>query len=366
VIKLFNTNTTLLDSIKAKEIVQLGLLSEGDVVKNFENKLASRLNLKNVFTTNSGTSALHLALLLAGVGYGDEVILPAQTFVATGLAILYCGAKPVFVDIRLDGNIDPQKIEEKITEKTKAIIGVDWGGFPCDRNNIREICDRNNLYFIVDAAHSLGAIYGTQYVGDANEDFTCFSFQAIKLLTTGDGGAVVCAHREHYERGKKLRWFGIDRENDMPDETGERLYNLTEIGYKYHMNNISAAVGLNQIKTLSQNLTRRRTIATVYNQELADFSDIRLMSYHNAHSSYWLYPMLVDGRNNFIEHLYDHGIEASVVHQGIDRNDIFGGLDDSLEIQRRFDTYQVNIPVHNNLTDKEVLYIVDVIKRGWW
>lgn len=272
----------------------------------------------------------------------------------------------MFVDI--DGNcgcIDHTKIIEKITDKTKAILAVDWGGYPAFRIGLREICDDYELKLIVDAAHSLGAIYYDKYVGEAYEDFTCFSFQAIKHLTTGDGGAVVCANWEDHLRGKKLRWFGIDREKDRPDVTGERYYNLTEIGYKYHMNNVSASIGIGQINLLSKNITRRREIATYYNNVLSDVPGLDLHTYSWAHSSYWLYPILVENRNGFIEHLSAHGIEASVVHQGIDRNDIFGGLDESLVEQRMFDDEQVNIPVHNGLTDEDIIYIVDVIKRGW-
>lgn len=360
-IKLFNTATSELDAGRAKEIVKLGLLSEGDVVENFENLLAKRFNLKNVVAVNSGTSALHLALILAGVKPGDEVILPAQTFIATGLAILYCGAKPVFADIGSDGNLDFFKLHEKMTEKTKAIIAVDWAGYPADRFSVGQ------TKLIIDAAHSLGAIQANnKYVGEVDQpDFTCFSFQAIKHLTTGDGGAVVCKYDHYYERAKKLRWFGIDRKNDKSDETGERLYNLTEVGYKYHMNNVAASIGINQIYTIGQRIDRRRTIATVYNQELGDIPGLNIMEYDYGHSSYWLYPLLVENRNDFIRHLKEHDIESSVVHQGIDRNDIFGGIDESLVFQREFDKYQVNIPVHDKLTDDDVKHIIDVIRRGW-
>jgi perosamine synthetase len=166
------------------------MLSEGRLVKEFEEKLEKELGLKNPIAVNSGTSALHLAIVLAGIGPGDEVILPAQTFIATGLVIAQEKAVPVFADIQYKtGNIDPNKIEEKITKKTKAILVVHWGGTPCDMDEIHTIAKKHKLVVIEDAAHALGATYKKRPIGSIS-DFTCFSFQAIKHLTTGDGGAV--------------------------------------------------------------------------------------------------------------------------------------------------------------------------------
>jgi perosamine synthetase len=228
-------------SPKAKEyvaeVLDSGMLSEGEWVRRFEKAIEEFYDNKTkVVTTNSGTSSLHLALATLGVGQGDEVIIPPLTFVATGLAVLYCGAKPVFADILNDGTIDPESIAMKITPKTKAIIVVNWAGKACNCDEIEGLANLHGIKLIIDAAQSFGSrIYG---------DAVCFSFQATKHLTTGDGGAVAFRYPVDYERGRRLSWFGIDKEKDLPGFLGEREYDREEVGCKYHMNNIAAAIGL--------------------------------------------------------------------------------------------------------------------------
>jgi len=361
-IKLFETKLPE-DSIKyVEEVLREGWLSEGVTVRLFEEKLQKVLTEFKTFTVNSGTSALHLALVLAGVKPGDEVIIPSQTFVATGLAVLYIGAKPVLADVdRKTGEINVQDAKKKITEKTKAIIPVDWGGYPCD---YREI-DKLGLKVIRDAAHSFLAIHRNININDY-VDFTCYSFQGIKTLTTADGGAISCRSVFDFERGKKLRWFGIDRDKDKPDETGERKYNLTEVGYKYHMNNVSAAIGLGQLENIVEVVKERRSVAEAFNNQLCCVPGVTLPNYDKERkSSYWLYPLFVEERNNFIKAMDSYGIETSVVHHGIDRNKIFGGIDESLEGQRYLDKHLVHIPIRHNLTMVDFQRILNGVMRGW-
>lgn len=195
---------------KIHSVLTSTFLSEGKLVKEFENELSQQLGLVHPIAVNSGTSALHLATLLAGVQPGDEVICPAQTFVASALAILYAGGIPVFADIEYEtGNICPHSILSKVTEKTKAVMPVHWGGYPCDMDAIHKIADAHELVVIEDAAHALGSTYKKQPVGSLS-NFTCFSFQAIKHLTTGDGGAVCCLDTELAKKALAARWFGID------------------------------------------------------------------------------------------------------------------------------------------------------------
>ena len=176
----------------ATDVLKSGWISEGKKVREFESALTRSLGLRNPVAVNSGTSALHLALAISGVKRGDEVILPAQTFVATGLAIKMQDAIPIFADIDpLDGNISPKSIEERVTDCTRAIMPVHWGGYPCDMNEINSIASRYNISVIEDAAHALGATYNGEPIGSISR-FTVFSFQAIKHLTTGDGGALCC------------------------------------------------------------------------------------------------------------------------------------------------------------------------------
>ena len=341
-------------------------ISEGEMVRKFESELAKKLGLVNPVAVNSGTSALHLALVLAGVGKGDEVILPAQTFVATGMVILMQRAKPVFADIDLTtGNISVDSIRQKITKKTCAIMVVHWGGYPCDMDEINQLVKKHQLAIIEDAAHALGATYEDKPIG-AISRFTAFSFQAIKHLTTGDGGALCCVDKNDYVRAKGLRWFGISREKSKPSILGERLYDLSEIGYKYHMNDLAASVGLGNLVDFNKNLAIRRKIARYYRKELANMSGLTLLDYKDdRNSAYWLFTILVEKREDFIRKLKEKGIPTSVVHLRIDRNSVFGGITPGLVGQEKFDSQQISIPIHSKLTDEQVNLIVKSVKKGW-
>ncbi|MGA2625204.1 MAG: DegT/DnrJ/EryC1/StrS family aminotransferase [Bacteroidota bacterium] len=349
-----------------KRTLESGWVSEGPMVKEFETSLASRLGMRNPIAVNSGTAALHLALALAGVGPGDEVILPPQTFVATGLVILMQHATSVFADIEpMTGNISPQSINEKITPRTKAIMPVHWGGYPCDLDEINAIAREHDLAVIEDAAHALGATYKGKPVGSISR-FTAFSFQAIKHVTTGDGGALCCTDEIDVRGGLARRWFGIDRANSKPSILGEREYDLKDVGYKYHMNDLAAAVGLGNLDDFPKQLKRRREIASRYFQELKTTPGLRLLNYMNdRESAYWLFTVLVERRVDFIRKLQAHGIPASVVHLRIDRNSVFGGPTKGLPGQEEFNEHQVAIPVHHGLTDEDVETVISAIKSGW-
>jgi perosamine synthetase len=366
IMRLFNTTVTKRAIDLVNDSLESTFISAGNKADEFEAKLSEKLFMKRPVTVNSGTSALHLALASTGVTYGDEVILPAQTFIASGLAILHQGAKPVFADINyMTGNIDPESIKSKITNKTKAIMVVHWGGYPCDMDEINKIATENNLVVIEDAAHALGSYYKGNTIGTIS-DYTCFSFQAIKHLTCGDGGAICSLTDENEKRLKKLRWFNIDREDDNPDILGERVYNSNEIGYKYHMNDISAAVGLGNLESIDIKLKRYLEISNRYNIELNGVSGVNMFDYKNDRSSsYWLYGFHVERREDFINKLKSFDIPSSVIHLGIDRNDLFGGKDMSLINQRNFDDTQINIPIHDGLSDEEVDKIITTIKSGW-
>jgi perosamine synthetase len=341
-------------------------VSAGKMAARFEEELGSKYGFPNPITVNSGTATMRLALAAAGVGIGDEVILPAQTFIATGHVILQCGAKPVFADINpFDGNISVESIKSKITEKTKAIMVVHWGGYPCDMDSIGNIAAERGIPVIEDAAHAFGSKYKGRWIGTIS-DYTSFSFQAIKHLTTGDGGLITCLDKEKADLLKRLRWFDIDRENSQQSILGEREYDATNVGFKYHMNDIAASLGIGNLSTIDEKLSRIKQIAEEYRENIEGVSGIRLMRYEeDRDSSYWLFPMLVEDRIRFIEKMKSNGIPTSVIHLGIDKNTVFGGRDSSLEGQRYFDENQIHIPIHSDLTDEDVSLIVDTIKSGW-
>ena len=363
--QFFHTHVSPRAVALASEALESGFISEGKLARQFERELVALLGLVNPVSVNSGTSALHLALVLAGVGPGDEVILPAQTFVASGLSILMCGAIPVFADIQpMTGNIAPESIAQKITPKTKAVMPVHWAGYPCDMDEIHAIAGDAGLAVIEDAAHALGATYKGKPVG-ALSGFTAFSFQAIKHLTTGDGGALCCLDAKDEAEGRRRRWFGIDRDRDLPSPLGERQYDLSCLGFKYHMNDLAAAVGLGNIRDIHSILARHRQIAAFYRRELEGLSGLTHLELRSdRESAHWIYTMLVERREDFVAAMKSRGIPTSVVHQRIDRNTIFGGQG-SLDGQEFFDRRQIALPVHIGLADESLAAIVKGIQDGW-
>ena len=365
-IPIFNTYIDELAYKNVSKVLKSTFLSEGELVKKFEERLTEELNIKNPVSVNSGTSALHLALVLAGVKKGDEVIIPAQTFVATGLVVLQQGAIPVFADIDFEtGNISLESIKQKISNKTKAIIVVHWGGYPCELDEISKLCKYHNLILIEDAAHALGAQYKNKSIGCIS-DYTCFSFQAIKHLTTGDGGLVACNSKRKSDEAIIRRWFGINRATSKQSILGERKYDLSLLGYKYHLNDYCAALGLANLESFKKRLAKRLQIAKYYDEELKDIPGITLFDYKSyAQSSYWLYGFHVKKRKDFILKLKEQGITASVVHQRIDKYKIFGNKKKLLVNQEKFDNSQINIPIHDAIDMKSAKIIIDTIKKGW-
>jgi perosamine synthetase len=362
----FHTNISRDAIDRVVKVLESTYVSQGEQVALFERKLSQDLGLSHPVAVNSGTAALHLALVGAGVQAGDEVVLPAQTFIATGLAVLYVGAVPVFADVQATtGNIDPASIRQHLNEKTKAVIPVHWGGLPCDMDEIQAIADAHGLTVIEDAAHALGARYRGRPIGAVSE-FTCFSFQAIKHLTSGDGGAVCCRSPQMRQTLAALRWFGIDRERDKPDFRGERVYDLGVVGYKYHMNDLAAALALGNLPQLPGVLARHREITARYSEGLRDIPGLRPADCpDDRESSCWFFQLLVERRDDFIRAMQGRGMPVSVVHERIDRNRIFGGLRTDLPGQDAFSRQQAALPVHAGLTDAAVQGIVAAVHQGW-
>ncbi len=365
-IPLFTTFVHRAAAQRVGAVLASTFLSEGKLVKEFEARLSAELGMRHPAALNSGTSALHLALEVAGVGPGDEVILSPQTFIASALTVVQVGATPVFADIQYTtGNIDPADIEHRITPRTKAIMAVHWGGYPCDMSELQALATKHRLVLIEDAAHAPGATYQGQPIGSI-ADFTCFSFQAIKHLTTGDGGALCARDPEKAREVFRRRWFGIDRANSPVNELGERDYDLTDVGYKYHLSDYAAALGLANLDGFSDRMARRRTLVQQYNDGLHGVAGITPFERKaDRESAHWLYGFHVENRLGFIRTMRSKGIAASVVHDGIDHNTLFGGKRPELTSQRRFDETQIHIPLHDDLSAEQVDYIVAAIKQGW-
>lgn len=348
-----------------KKVIQSSFVSEGKIVEKFENKLKEFLKIKYCIAVNSGTSALHLALIASKIKEGDEVILPAQTFIATGLAILYQKATPIFADIDIKtGNIDPADIKKLITKKTKAIIVVHWSGYPCDLSEIKKIIKGKKIKLIEDAAHCFGGRYKDKAIGSV-ADFTCFSFQATKHLTTSDGGMVSCKSIKNYKFLKKLRWFGFNRKS-KPGYLGNRNDNINFLGYKYHLNNYSAALGLSNLKHMKKLINFHAKIGSYYSLRLKNIPGIKLMDFKDDRKhAYWFYQILVIRRSSFIKKVRSLGIPCTVVNSRIDKYNIFKKYRRNLINQNLFEKKKIALPVHEGITKKIIDKLAYELRMGW-
>ena len=345
------------------EVLHSGYIGQGKQVEAFEHAVAAYIGNPYVLTLNSATSGLHLAYRLAGVTAGSEVVTTPMSCAATNLPILANGGRPVWADIDPQtGLIDPLDVERKITPTTKAIVCVDWGGTPCHLDRLMDIGKRHGIPVIEDAAHSFGASYKGRKVGTV-ADMTVFSYQAIKTLTTVDGGALLLKDPERYRRGKLLRWYGIDRES--PRTTDSRIEeDIAEYGYKFHMNDVNATIGLAQLPHAEEVLTKHRANAASYQSHIDDrfYAHPRIGDYAYS-GSYWLYTILLpdqEQRLAFMRFMQGHGVMVSQVHS---RNDIHTAFRESrteLPGVTRFCERQVSIPVHWALTPEQRQTIVDL------
>lgn len=344
---------------RLEEILYSGYIAEGETVAKFESELSNLLENPYCLTVNSGTAALHISLLLIGVGPGDEVISTALTAEPTNTTIALTGAKVVFADVDLDtGLIDPEAIERLITNRTKAIMVVHYAGMVCDMNRINAISQKYNIPVIEDAAHAFLSKYKGKYIGN-NSQYTCFSFQAIKHITTVDGGLLCLNNEEEYIRAKKLRWFGLSKKVPRLES------NITEAGYKYHMNNVNATIGLVQLESLEDNVNKYINNGKYFDENLKNIPGITLLPYYkDTEPSYWLYTIKVERRDDFIKMMEANGITASPLHLRNDRHSVFKSFNKLPNLDKFYHDF-VHIPCGWWVSDDDREKIVSVIKRGW-
>ncbi|MDC0485123.1 DegT/DnrJ/EryC1/StrS family aminotransferase [Gammaproteobacteria bacterium] len=339
-----------------------GFVGQGPKVDEFESKLAAYFNNKNIVTVNAGTSGLQLALRLANVGYGDEVISTPMTCTATNMPILAAGAKIVWADVDSEtGLISPESIESKITPKTKAIMMVHFGGIPCDINAINAIAKKHGIKTIEDGAHALGSEYQGQKIGN-HSDFVMFSLQAIKHITTIDGGILICQDNKDFERAKLLRWYGIDRNSPRKDFRCEE--NIEEYGYKFHMNDIAAVIGIEQLKYVDELISKHVNNAKFYDEHLQDLSKVTLLPRSDdSVSASWLYTIHVTNRDEFMNYMSENNVMTSKVHERNDIHDCFSEFSSDVPGVDSFCESQVSIPVGWWLTSDQLNYIAKLIRE---
>ena len=336
------------------EVLHCGFIGEGESVKLFEKNLISYFKNPNLATVNSGTSALHLAYHLAlypkhksyKIDSDLEIISSPMTCTATNTPIINNGAKIVWADCDPNtGNIDPDSIRKKITKKTKAIVMIHWGGNPCLINEINKIAHEYGIKTIEDCAHAIGSEYHGDVIGNTVSDFSCFSFQAIKHITSVDGGLITCKSLEDFERIKLLRWFGIDREPKTKEAIDLRCeIDVPEAGYKFHMNNICAVIGNENFKHLNEIIQKHRENALFYNNIFSQ-AGIKFAK-ENSKSSYWLYTIHVENRDELMIKLKEFGIHSSKVHARNDTHSMFKDFkDQNLTGVEDFNRTHLCIPV---------------------
>jgi perosamine synthetase len=348
------------------EVLRSGWLGAGPRVSLFEKKFAAYTNNRFCVCLNSCTAALHLGLKVLDLAPGTEVISTPITFVSTNHAILYNSCKVVFADIESEtGNLDVKSVEKKISPSTGAIIIMHYGGYPCDIDAFYALSAKTGIPVIEDCAHACGAAYKGQPIG-SHGNIHAFSFHAVKNLPIGDGGALILKSHEHYKRIKRLKWLGIDR--DTFERTNKQAYqweyNVNEIGFKYQMNDIHAALALAQLKCLDKNNDKRRQIAERYRQNLKNVTGVKLLDYSpDRQSSYHLFCIKVEERDNLVTKLKTEGVDAGVHYK---RNDLYPMYEkQNLPNAEKFWRSVISLPMHIELTDEQIDYITDVIRKGW-
>jgi dTDP-4-amino-4,6-dideoxygalactose transaminase len=364
-IMLFYPNVPPTAVEEVSKVLQSRWIGQGPKVLQFEKEFQQKfLSTHTALTVGSGTDALHLAYILADINPGDEVIAPVFTCTATNIPLLYKGAKIRFADIEPNTlNIDVNHVKKLVNEKTKAIVCVHYGGLPCDMDELSAIARQYNIPIIEDSAHALGATYKGKHIGDIS-DFSTFSFQAIKHITTGDGGMLTLKNKDLVEKTKRIRWFGIDR---SAKQMGKWENDIYEVGYKYQMTDIAAAMGLAGLHEFDVVLLLRRFLLEQYEQKLANIPGIKVLGtgYTDRVSAAWMCTVEVERRMDFMKKLREYKIETGQVHYRNDRYTIFGGRRNDLPNMDAIEDKYMVLPLHTKMTEEDVDYIAKVIKSGW-
>ena len=342
-------------------------IGQGPKVKLFEDNFSKKFGSNRpAIAVGSGTDALHLSYILAGLKPGDEVIAPLFTCTATNIPFLYMGVKINFADIDSETmNIDVNHVRDLMNEKVKAIVCVHYGGLPCDMDELQMIANEWNVPVIEDAAHAVGAIYKGAVIGSIS-DFTMFSFQAIKHITTGDGGMLIVKDKDLLDKAERIRWFGIDRKSK---QAGIWENDITEVGYKYQMTDIAAAMGIASLSEFDEHSKHRKTLFKVYEEELNNCNRLKIIGsgFNDREHGAWLFTIVVEDRYSLQKKLRENGIESNQVHFRNDRYSIFKDFTDGKTFPNmdKIEEDYLVLPLHTKMTENDVKRVCFVIKSGW-
>ncbi len=334
------------------EVLNSGYLNQGRLVRALEEDMMPEyVDVHYPLLTNSCTAALHIALELSNVR-GKEVILPGKTFIATGMAVLMAGGKPVFCDVEIDTrNLSLETVKPLVNENTAAVIGVSYGGLSCSLE-LRKIKETyKDISIIEDAAHAFGNIdEHTSYI-----DHRCYSFQAIKVLSCGDGGMIASRMYNQHLKAKAMRWFGINKDKMTFDPNGKRRMQVESYGYKYNMNDLNAAILGGNLKEFHKRKSARYNVAQILSSNLGKFP-----AYKN--SSFWLFGILAKNSDDWIKRANAEGIPARKMDSDISGHGVFG-FDGILKNTRFIDENEIYFPCHHMLTFGDVGNISNFLKK---
>ena len=348
------------------QVFDSGWLGEGAWTASFEHAVAEYVGAPHVVAVNTGTSALHLALEALGVGPGDEVIVPTFTFVSDPVAVRMCGATPVFADISPETlSLDPEDTARRITERTRVIMPTDYAGRPADVPSLRRIIGNREIRIVRDAAHSFGSLINGRPVGlSQGEDATCFSFDPIKNLTCGEGGAVAVAHGSLARELRERRNLGF-RPGVRARSAGSAvaMRGVVSDGFRYHMSNINAAIGLAQFGRLDDLLNGRRQVARWYDELLRGCSEVRRFSRDYTQIVPFIYPVLVDPtvRDELIARFGQEGIHADLRYSLCHQEPLFGPGQPSLPHAEAVADSLLCLPIYTGLQYEQVCDVVSLL-----
>jgi perosamine synthetase len=351
---------------EVRSAFEYGYLGLGHKVDEFEEELKKFLDANYIVATNTGTSALHLALEALGVKAGDEVIVPSLTFVASFQAISVVGAVPISCDVYPNTLLmDMNSVKEKISNRTKVIMPVHYGGNPCDMNTLLEIKKTRGIRIVEDAAHAFGSTYCGEKIGGFG-DIACFSFDSIKNITCGEGGAIACNEPDLVEKIKIKRLLGIDRKTQTSKSWKERSweYDVVDQGFRYHMSNLNAAIGLAQIKKIESFISRRREICAQYVSELKNIPSVQLLPVDYSVVAPHIFVILVSGnrRNGLMQFLKDRDIESSVPYIPNHLHSFYR-VDALLPNTDKVFKEILSLPLHTELSDRNVWTVIASVKE---
>ncbi len=347
----------------ATAVLRSGWLGPGPVVEQFEHEFSTYVGAPHAVAVTSGTAALHLALMLIGVEEGDEVVTSPITFVGANEVILHQRATPVFADVDpRTGNLDVASVADRIGPRTRAIMATHLGGTPVDMAELYQLADHAGVVVVEDAAHACGSSYRGVRIG-GHKGMQAFSFQATKNLTTADGGMLCVGSAEHAARARRLRWMGISQDTWSRDQnsTYRWAYRVDELGHKFAMNDLNAAMGLAHLPFLEGGNARRRSIADRYRAGLSSVAGIEVVEpFGDRVSATYISPILVDDRDAVIEQLALLGIGAGVHFRRNDSHPIFGEQGE-LPGAESYWRRTLTLPMHLELTDAEVDRVIEAV-----